>query len=61
MSYVFFKHEGVYLQLKLDVAFGVVLHGWRKDCVGLAYAFFKVPNISGSRTREFCCMSIART
>ena len=36
MSYVFFKQEGVYLQLKLDVAFGVVLRGWRKDCVGLA-------------------------
>jgi hypothetical protein len=28
--------EGGYLQLKLDVAFGVVLHGWRQDCVGLA-------------------------
>ena len=39
MSYVFFNMKGfiyVYLQLKLDVAFGVVLHGWRKDCVGLA-------------------------
>ena len=27
----FFQYEGVYLQLKLDVAFGVVLHGWRKE------------------------------
>ena len=32
----FFNHEGVYPQLELDVAFGVVLHGWREDCVGLA-------------------------
>ena len=32
----FFKHELVYLQLELDVVFGLVLPGWRKDCVGLA-------------------------
>ena len=36
MSYVFFKHELVYLQLELDVVFGLVLPGWRQDCVGLA-------------------------
>ena len=31
-----FTHEGVYLQLRLDVVFGLVLPGWRKDCAGLA-------------------------
>ena len=36
LSYVFFKHELVYLQLELDVVFDLVLPGWRKDCVGLA-------------------------
>jgi len=36
MSYVFFKYKRVYIECKLDVAFGVVLPGWRKDCVGLA-------------------------
>ena len=32
----FFKHELVYLHFELDVVFGLVLPGWRKDCVGLA-------------------------
>ena len=32
----FFKYKRVYGEVKLDVAFGVVLPGWRKDCVGLA-------------------------
>ena len=32
----FFKYKRVYIEVKLDVAFGVVLPGWRKDCVGLA-------------------------
>jgi hypothetical protein len=39
LSYVFLNMKGFIcsiLQLKLDVAFGVVLHGWHKDCVGLA-------------------------
>ena len=36
VSYVFFKHELVYLHFELDVVFGLVLPGWRKDCVGLA-------------------------
>ena len=36
VSYVFFKYKRVYIECKLDVAFGVVLPGWRKDCVGLA-------------------------
>ena len=29
-------YKRVYIEVKLDVAFGVVLPGWRKDCVGLA-------------------------
>ena len=36
VSYVFVKYKRVYIEVKLDVAFGVVLPGWRKDCVGLA-------------------------
>ena len=30
------QYKRVYIECKLDVAFGVVLPGWRKDCVGLA-------------------------
>lgn len=39
LNYFFFNMKGFIHALsilKLDVAFGVVLHGWRKDCVGLA-------------------------